>query len=64
MRTDRDFWTISPQVWHFCEVKRVAATTQNLLPVLIDAARTRCTVGELVNALADVYGRYNGAAKW
>jgi methylmalonyl-CoA mutase N-terminal domain/subunit len=46
------------------EVKRVAATSQNLLQALIDAARARCTVGELVNALADVYGRYDGAAKW
>jgi methylmalonyl-CoA mutase, N-terminal domain len=46
------------------EVRRVAATATNLLPTLIDAARARCTVGELVNALADVYGRYDGAAKW
>jgi methylmalonyl-CoA mutase N-terminal domain/subunit len=46
------------------EVKRVAATTTNLLPALIEAARSRCTVGELVNAMADVYGRYDGAAKW
>jgi methylmalonyl-CoA mutase N-terminal domain/subunit len=46
------------------EVKRVAATDQNLMPALIDAARARCTVGELMNALAEVFGRYNGAARW
>jgi methylmalonyl-CoA mutase N-terminal domain/subunit len=46
------------------EVKRVAATTKNLLPSLIAAARARCTVGETVNALADVFGRYDGAARW
>ncbi len=46
------------------EVRRVAGTKQNLLPVLLDAARTRCTVGEIMKALADVFGRYDGAAKW
>ncbi len=46
------------------EVRRVAATARNLLPTLIDAARARCTVGETMNALADVFWRYDGAAKW
>jgi methylmalonyl-CoA mutase N-terminal domain/subunit len=45
-------------------VKRTAGTKQNLLPALLDAARARCTVGEIMNALADVFGRYDGAAKW
>jgi methylmalonyl-CoA mutase N-terminal domain/subunit len=45
-------------------VRRVAATSQNLMPALLDAARARCTVGEIMNALADVFGRYDGAAKW
>jgi methylmalonyl-CoA mutase N-terminal domain/subunit len=45
-------------------VKRVAATKENLMPVLIEAARARCTVGEIMSALADVFGRYDGAAKW
>jgi methylmalonyl-CoA mutase N-terminal domain/subunit len=45
-------------------VRRVAATQQNLMPPLLDAARARCTVGEIMNALADVFGRYDGAAKW
>jgi methylmalonyl-CoA mutase N-terminal domain/subunit len=45
-------------------IRRVAGTPQNLLPALLEAARTRCTVGEIVNALADVFGRYDGAAKW
>jgi methylmalonyl-CoA mutase N-terminal domain/subunit len=46
------------------EVKRVAATKTNLMPVLIEAARARCGVGEIMNALADVFGRYDGAARW
>jgi methylmalonyl-CoA mutase N-terminal domain/subunit len=46
------------------EVRRIAATNQNLMPALLAAARTRCTVGEIMDALADVFGRYDGAAKW
>jgi hypothetical protein len=30
----------------------------------VEAARVRCTVGEIMNALADVFGRYDGAARW
>jgi methylmalonyl-CoA mutase N-terminal domain/subunit len=46
------------------EIRRVAATTDNLMPALLESARARCTVGEIMNALADVFGRYDGAAKW
>jgi methylmalonyl-CoA mutase N-terminal domain/subunit len=46
------------------EVRRVAATTENLMPALLEAARARCTVGEIMHALAEVFGRYDGAAKW
>jgi len=46
------------------QVRRVAATSENLMPALIESARARCTVGELMNAMADVFGRYDGAAKW
>jgi methylmalonyl-CoA mutase, N-terminal domain len=46
------------------DVRRVAATKENLMPTLIDAARARCSVGEIMAALADVFGRYEGAARW
>ncbi len=46
------------------QIRRMAATKENLMPTLIEAARVRCTVGEIMNALADVFGRYEGAAKW
>jgi methylmalonyl-CoA mutase N-terminal domain/subunit len=46
------------------EIRRVAGTNENLMPVLLEAARVRCSVGEIMNALADVFGRYEGAAKW
>lgn len=46
------------------EVRRVAATKENLMPTLLEAAQARCSVGELINAMADVFGRYDGAARW
>jgi methylmalonyl-CoA mutase N-terminal domain/subunit len=39
-------------------LKRAAGTRQNLMPALIDAAHAKATVGEIMNALADVLGRY------
>ena len=42
----------------------MAATKENLMPALIEAAQARCRVGEIMNALADVFGRYDGAARW
>ncbi|HMF20374.1 MAG TPA: methylmalonyl-CoA mutase family protein [Gemmataceae bacterium] len=46
------------------EIRRVAAGKDNLMPSLLEAAKARCTVGEIMKALADVFGRYDGAAKW
>ncbi len=46
------------------EVRRVAATRQNLMPALLEAAQMRASVGEVMHALADVFGRYDGAARW
>jgi methylmalonyl-CoA mutase N-terminal domain/subunit len=45
-------------------VKSAAANSTNLMPSLIEAARARVTVGEIMGALADIFGRYDGAAKW
>jgi methylmalonyl-CoA mutase N-terminal domain/subunit len=45
-------------------IRLAAAGRDNLMPAMIDAAEARCTVGEIMNALADVFGRYDGAAKW
>jgi methylmalonyl-CoA mutase N-terminal domain/subunit len=46
------------------EVRRAASDHRNLMPPLLEAARARATVGEVMDALADVFGRYDGAAKW
>lgn len=40
------------------QVKQAAASEENTMHALLDAARARATVGEIVNALADVFGRY------
>jgi len=45
-------------------VRRTAAAGDNVMPVLIRAANAHCTVGETVNALADVYGRFDGGVGW
>jgi methylmalonyl-CoA mutase N-terminal domain/subunit len=45
-------------------VQRSATSGANIMPALLDAAQARCTVGEIMNTLADVFGRYDGAAKW
>lgn len=49
---------------HLDAIRRCAESGKNLMPVLIEAARARVSVGEIMNALADVFGRYDGAAKW
>jgi methylmalonyl-CoA mutase N-terminal domain/subunit len=40
------------------EVRRAAETNQNLVGPLLQAAHARASVGEIMNALADVFGRY------
>jgi len=49
---------------HLHAIRQAAAGKQNLMPVLIEAVRARVTVGEAVNALADVFGRYEVGAGW
>ena len=39
-------------------LSRAAETDANLMLPLIDTVRTRATVGEIMNTLADVFGRY------
>ena len=42
-------------------VRRAAEAKQNIMPALLDAAEARNTVGEVMHALADVYGRCDSA---
>ena len=39
-------------------IRRAAASTENVTPALLEAADARCSVGEIMSALADVFGRY------
>jgi methylmalonyl-CoA mutase N-terminal domain/subunit len=41
------------------EVRRVAATDENLLPPMREALRTHCTVGEICEALREEFGMYD-----
>ncbi|MGA1517162.1 MAG: methylmalonyl-CoA mutase family protein, partial [Phycisphaerales bacterium] len=37
---------------------------ENAMPSLVDGAEAGCTLGEMVQAMADVYGRYSGGPEW
>jgi methylmalonyl-CoA mutase N-terminal domain/subunit len=45
-------------------IRTAAKNDDNLMPVLIDAAMANCTLGEMVQAMADVYGRYTSGPEW
>lgn len=36
----------------------------NVMPALIEGALCNCTVGEMTQAMADIYGRYSGGPEW
>ncbi len=40
------------------ELKRAAATDENLMPAIIEAARARTTEGEMIAAMQEVFGTY------
>ena len=56
VRTERDATAAAAAL---DEVRRVAAGSGNLLPPMREALRTRCTVGEICNALRDEFGTYD-----
>jgi len=44
------------------KLRRAAASGENVMPTLIEATRAQATVGKIMNALADVLGRYQPTA--
>lgn len=51
------------------EVKRLEGPAgglhaTNVMPALVDGALANCTLGEMVQAMADIYGRYTGGPEW
>jgi methylmalonyl-CoA mutase, N-terminal domain len=45
-------------------VRAAARSDKNVMPSLVEAAHAKCTLGEMVQAMADVYGRYSGGPEW
>ena len=40
------------------EIRRVAASGENLMPVVLDAVKSYATLGEICGVLKDVFGEY------
>jgi len=61
-----------PMVSQFAELPWGAASggggaalhATNVMPALIEGALANCTLGEMVQAMADIYGRYSGGPEW
>ncbi len=45
-------------------IRETCRKNENVMPALIDGALANCTLGEMVQAMADIYGRYNGGPEW
>jgi methylmalonyl-CoA mutase N-terminal domain/subunit len=56
-KTNRDQAKVSATL---AKIKQVAKTEENLMPTLLDGARAGVSVGEVVTALAEAFGRYPG----
>jgi methylmalonyl-CoA mutase N-terminal domain/subunit len=46
------------------EAQRLGLDKHNVMPALVAAAEANCTLGEMVQAMADIYGRYTGGPEW
>ncbi|MEM1329930.1 MAG: methylmalonyl-CoA mutase family protein [Planctomycetota bacterium] len=45
-------------------IREAARAGENVMPSLVEGALANCTLGEMVQAMADVYGRYAGGPEW
>jgi methylmalonyl-CoA mutase N-terminal domain/subunit len=45
-------------------IRDAARKDANVMPALVDGALARCTLGEMVQAMGDVYGRYTSGPEW
>jgi methylmalonyl-CoA mutase N-terminal domain/subunit len=45
-------------------IREAARANRNVMPELVNGALANCTLGEMVQAMADVYGRYSGGPEW
>ena len=45
-------------------IRKTARNGENVMNSLVNASLARCTLGEMVQAMADVFGRYSGGPEW
>ncbi|MAY73988.1 MAG: methylmalonyl-CoA mutase [Phycisphaerae bacterium] len=45
-------------------IREACRDNRNVMPELIEGALANCTLGEMVQAMADIYGRYSGGPEW
>tara|TARA_R110002073_G_scaffold104622_4_gene236400 strand:+ start:34533 stop:36251 length:1719 start_codon:yes stop_codon:yes gene_type:complete len=45
-------------------IREDARANKNVMPALVEGALANCTLGEMVQAMADIYGRYTGGPEW
>jgi len=60
-RAARDEATVSAAVAHLVDV---AGTSENMVPAMLEAVRAEATLGEICNALRDVWGIYREPARF
>ncbi len=46
------------------EIREAARSGKNVMPALVEGALNNCTLGEMTQAMADVFGRYTGGPEW
>ena len=44
--------------------RSASLSPENVMPALVEGALAGCTLGEMVQAMADIYGRYAGGPEW
>jgi methylmalonyl-CoA mutase N-terminal domain/subunit len=60
-KADRDEAVVAAAIAHLVAVSR---TTENMVPAMLDAVRAEASLGEICNALRDVWGIYREPARF
>jgi methylmalonyl-CoA mutase N-terminal domain/subunit len=45
-------------------IRDAARQDENVMTSLVEASLARCSLGEMVQAMADIFGRYSGGPEW
>ncbi|MFG0273988.1 MAG: methylmalonyl-CoA mutase [Phycisphaerales bacterium] len=45
-------------------IREACRNDENAMPALVDGALANCTLGEMVQAMGDIYGRYTSGPEW